>query len=68
MQKFLDDMAEDFGISEDFKQASDHDYNCRCDICLEWWSIAGPDDDESAPYGPFTEKEVVEYRKAQSEG
>ncbi len=44
-------------INERFIAASDHPYNCRCSICLEWWKSCGPDPD-SKRHGPFTDEEV----------
>lgn len=40
-----------------FTEASDHPYECRCDMCLEWWEHVGPEDDgdleESDDCAPF---------------
>ena len=44
-----------FGV---FQEASDHNYNCRCDKCLEWWAQMGPDGGDPGDYGPFTKDEV----------
>ena len=45
-----------------FVEATEHDYNCRCDICLKWWVQMGPDLDGSREdalhFGPFTEQEI----------
>ena len=49
-------IQEALGISDDFAQASDHPYNCRCDKCLDWWYNMGPDDDQG--YGPFSAEEI----------
>jgi hypothetical protein len=37
---------------------SDHPYECRCEICLEWWRLCGEDGDEPGNYGPFSEEEI----------
>lgn len=44
------------GMSELF-EASDHPYDCRCDKCLDWWMVVGPDED--GLYGPFTQEEIL---------
>lgn len=28
-----------------FDEASNHPYECRCEICLEWWEQIGPEED-----------------------
>jgi len=41
-------------------EASNHNYNCRCASCLQWWVSVGPEDTGSGwSYGPFTEAEYV---------
>lgn len=27
-----------------FKEASKHSYYCKCDLCLEWWELMGPEE------------------------
>ena len=29
-----------------FDEASNHPYECKCDLCQEWWSLVPPEDDE----------------------
>ena len=26
-----------------FDEASNHPYECRCELCLEWWQLVGPE-------------------------
>jgi hypothetical protein len=28
-----------------FDQASNHPYECRCELCAEWWELVGPEDE-----------------------
>lgn len=53
-------------ISESFKYASDHPYNCRCQKCLDWWVDIGPDGGEPDSFGPFTTEEVM--KRAEERG
>lgn len=43
LSKLLD-MSED--QLKKFDEASNHPYKCRCEICLEYWKLVGPDDDD----------------------
>lgn len=54
--RLLKQLRDQFNISEDFHDACDHDYDCRCSKCLQWWREAGPDED--GLYGPFTKDEI----------
>lgn len=27
-----------------FDEASNHPYECRCELCIEWWSFVPPED------------------------
>ena len=56
LQNFLDDYAQQHGISKEFVECSDHPYTCRCDGCKDWWRKMGPDDEDG--YGPFTAEEL----------
>jgi hypothetical protein len=29
-----------------FDEASDHSYECKCEICKEWWKKVPPEDDD----------------------
>jgi hypothetical protein len=31
-----------------FDEASSHPYECKCDICKEWWAAVPPEEDEPA--------------------
>jgi hypothetical protein len=37
-----------------FDEASNHPYECRCDLCREWWELMGPEreGDEEEPFTP----------------
>jgi len=52
LSAFFEDFAKRFDISPTFVEASDHPYNCTCEICLQWWREMGPDPDTGL-YGPF---------------
>lgn len=54
-------------ISQDFIEASEHDFKCRCDKCLDWWVAMGPDGGEPDQFGPFTTDEVRDRAKATGE-
>ena len=32
--------------TEQFDKASNHAYECRCDLCKQWWAEVGPEDDD----------------------
>ena len=56
------------GISDEFAEASEHVFSCRCGKCLEWWAKMGFDE-ESAQETPFTPGELrvmSTYLKSQS--
>jgi len=36
-----------------FDEASNHPYECRCDLCKEWWSLVPPEDEDQP--GDFCE-------------
>lgn len=48
-------LADKFGISTDFRSASNHPYSCTCSGCRNWWLQMGPDPDNSPEraFGPF---------------
>lgn len=47
-------------VNSDFMSASNHDYRCKCNKCLQWWLTVGPEDTGSGwSFGPFTEAEYV---------
>ena len=27
----------------DFNEATEHPYMCRCEKCLDWWDLVGPE-------------------------
>lgn len=41
-----------------FDAASNHNFRCRCGICLGWWAHMGPEEPGDVDYGPFTKDEV----------
>lgn len=45
-------------------EASEHPYQCRCEQCLDWWSMVGPEEapDGRRSWGPFTETEIMRHR------
>ena len=43
--------------------ASNHSYLCRCDLCLAWWALMGPNGGEPGKYGPFSRAEVNERQR-----
>ena len=57
LQKSIKEM---FDISNDFEEASNHAYTCRCKKCWQWWKDMGPEYDEAdnPHYGPFTKEEI----------
>jgi hypothetical protein len=50
-----DKLKQDVGITNEFIIASNHDYKCKCDLCLRWWLAVGPeyDEDNRPTFGPF---------------
>lgn len=47
-------------VASDFMDASDHNYRCKCQKCLQWWVTIGPEDNgDGWSYGPFTEAEYI---------
>lgn len=56
-------MTEQLTKSQILLLASSHPYDCRCDICLQWWVLMGPEDKGDGEWstGPFT---IAEYRAA----
>lgn len=59
LQRLLDAFAEKYNIPqdflEDFAEATNHAYNCRCAKCKVWWEKMG---NEEEGYGPFTREEL----------
>lgn len=62
MERIINELQVEFGITNSFREASDHPYNCKCDKCLKWWLAIGPDEDENGEpdWGPFTAEEIAE--------
>jgi hypothetical protein len=58
--------AEAMGITEENKKildmGSEHPLNCRCNTCLRWWIMVGPDPD-TKKYGPFTNEEIESFQR-----
>jgi hypothetical protein len=68
LSKVFQEQARDRALHEDkiFKEATQHVYDCRCAVCLDWWAKMGPDPAVEAPdgglgFGPFTEGEINAY-------
>lgn len=44
------DRRKDAGVSaltiDEFDRASNHPYECRCELCQRWWAEVGPEDDD----------------------
>lgn len=62
-QEQMDKFAKALGISPEVQQTldtgSNHDYRCKCGVCLQWWVEMGPDGGEPGNYGPFDAEEVI---------
>lgn len=56
LANFLQKLAEEAGITQEFVDASNHDYYCRCEKCKGWWQRMGPDEEGS--FGPFSREEI----------
>lgn len=58
-----DKLAAAMGIPADERAildaGSNHDGRCRCQTCLRWWVLMGPDGGVPGRYGPFNRDEVV---------
>jgi len=54
-------------LTDDEKRAldagSNHTYDCRCEKCLTWWAMCGPDGGVPGNYGPFDKAEVNERQR-----
>ena len=58
-----DKIASALGIPEDEQSVLDggnrHQYTCRCQVCLNWWVLMGPEDPETGEgFGPFTKEQI----------
>jgi len=50
---------------------STHHYRCKCQVCLRWWVLVGPEIEESDKdgnptkwnYGPFSDAEIDEAKR-----
>jgi hypothetical protein len=66
-QNQKDILADALGISPQDRAILDrggnHGYHCRCNQCLQWWVLMGPDGMEPGAYGPFTRDEVLAEAK-----
>lgn len=61
LRAILDAFADEHGIEQEFRDASAHPYDCRCDKCLAWWCDMGPEDEDDPTFGPFSADEVESY-------
>ncbi len=68
LERLIDLLALDVNISDDFKEACDHPYSCRCDKCLALWARVGPDAEDGLEYGPFSLAEIEAYRETEQHG
>ena len=60
LQKAVRDLAVANGVTADFMDASNHNYRCRCDSCLQWWVKVGAEDTGNGwGFGPFTLEEYL---------
>ena len=47
-------------ISDEFMDATEHSYSCRCKSCIMWWVTMGPEEGPDGwTFGPFTEEEFL---------
>ena len=45
-------------VPADVMEASDHNYRCKCEKCMQWWLSVGPEDTgDGWSFGPFTQAE-----------
>ena len=58
LQQFVADVSRAAGVSEDFMEASDHAYGCRCEKCLDWWRTMAVCEDGHWETGAFTVEEL----------
>ncbi len=68
-KEFAAAFAQAAGISPEeqavLDAGSSHHFRCRCETCLQWWKLMGPENAEQIgmpdyvpEYGPFTPEEV----------
>jgi len=55
LQQVKDNLRAEVG--ENFAEATDHAYSCRCAKCWHWWRDMGHDPDSDG-YGSFTMEEI----------
>ena len=36
-----------------FERASKHPYECRCPLCVEWWTLVPPENETESARPPF---------------
>lgn len=69
-QQLLQRFAEFYGISpteaDVLNLSQSHNYYCRCDACLFWWSRVGAD--ENGKFGPFAAWEIALARAENEQG
>jgi hypothetical protein len=62
-QNTKDKLAAAMGIpkrDQDIMDAAmNHDIDCKCETCKEYWRLVGPEEDGN--YGPFTKEEIEEW-------
>lgn len=54
-RQFFEALEKSVGLTADelsrFDEATDHPYECGCELCLEWWSRMPPEDEEDSDPG-----------------
>jgi hypothetical protein len=50
LKEALENLEKHMGMSKvdlaRFDEASDHAYECNCDLCEDWWDLVGEESDE----------------------
>jgi hypothetical protein len=46
-----------------FDAASNHPYECRCPLCLEWWSLVPPENEEEEMVKLYRKKALIECER-----
>lgn len=62
LEDLLRHLESEMNLPDGFREASDHAFGCRCDICKQWWVQMPPDYDEITDewtFGPFSQDEMI---------
>lgn len=46
-----------------FEAASNHPYECRCPLCVEWWSLVPPENEEEEMVKLYRKKQMIEVER-----